>query len=99
MVVFRVAGSFTPSRLHRLLLIAGVDALGVTNDDTSVQIVCADGTAQANIDAVIAAYPFRVQPNDTPTRNLIAAVRAVVQAADFAHAQSNLQSLVAPTLG
>jgi len=98
-VVFARPGSFIPSRLHRLLLIAGVDVIGVTNDDTSVQIICADGTAQANVDAVLAAYPFRVQPNDTPTRNLIAAVRAVVQAADFPHAQSNLQSLVAPTLG
>lgn len=99
MIVFEETGSFIPSRLHRLLLIAGVDVIGVTNTDTAVQIICQDGTAQVNIDAVIAAYPFRVQPTDPPTRNLIAAVKAVVSAADFAHAQANLQNLVAPTPG
>lgn len=94
MVVFEEAGSFVPTRLHRLLLIAGVDVLGVTTTDTAVQIICQDGTYQPNVDAVIAAYPHRVLPNDTPTRNLVTAVKAVVGAADFAHAQANLQAII-----
>lgn len=94
MIVFTEVGVFIPSRLHRLLLFAGVDCLGVTNDDSSVQIVCQDGTTQGVVDAVIAAYPHRVLPGDTPTQNLIQAVRAVVQASDFPGAQANLQAIV-----
>lgn len=62
MIVITRDGSFVPSKLHTDLAAANVAVFGVTATEadtqvTAVQVICADGTDPAAIDAVIAGQP------------------------------------------
>ena len=60
-LVFNYTGPYIPSALQNQLTDAGVACLGVTfTDETAgvftLQVICDVGTAQADVDAVVAAY-------------------------------------------
>jgi hypothetical protein len=56
-IVFERKAAVIPSALAQQLQAAGVACLGVTTtDDGTLQIICADGTSAALVDATLAAY-------------------------------------------